>query len=363
VQTIAVSPDLEVYDGHQRLSALLTIHGKDYTVDARQSSRALTDEERRKLVIYLHSGAVGSWDWDALSGWNAQEVIGWGMDDAVLKDWKRDVTALGNMLDAEMPVVEDVEPQIDRAEELREKWGVESGQLWQLGEHRLICGDCTDRAVVEKVMGGENGLVFTDPPYGISVVTGGKVGGGGYTKFGKVGGENWVDSHNYHPIEGDETTETAQKFYSTCKEYGFTDFIIWGGNYFTDFLPTSRCWLVWDKQNTGNFADVELAWTSFDKGAKKYEWLWNGLSRKGERSDELVSRVHPTQKPVGLHKLIMQDFESEIVFDGFLGSGTTLIACERLNRKCRAIEISPAYVSVALQRWADLTGRTPELIQ
>jgi len=101
VQTIAVSPDLDVYDGHQRLSALLTIHGKDYVVDARQSSRALTDEERRKLVIYLHSGAVGSWDWDALSGWNAQEVIGWGMDDAVLKDWKRDVTALTEMIGAE----------------------------------------------------------------------------------------------------------------------------------------------------------------------------------------------------------------------------------------------------------------------
>src|SRR3990172_6644385 len=69
VQTVAVSPTLSVYDGHQRLSALLTIHGPDYEIDARQSSRPLTDAERRELVVTLHAGAVGEWDWNSLSGW------------------------------------------------------------------------------------------------------------------------------------------------------------------------------------------------------------------------------------------------------------------------------------------------------
>ena len=121
------------------------------------------------------------------------------------------------------------------------------------------------------------------------------------------------------------------------------------------------CWLIWDKQNTGNFADVEIAWTDFNKGAKLYPWLWNGLSRKGDRKSELISRVHPTQKPVGLFVDIFKDFELESCLDGFLGSGSTLIACETTNRVCWGIEISLAYVQVCTQRWIDFTGRPEDV--
>lgn len=103
VQTIAIGPDNEVYDGHQRLSALLTVHGSEYTVDARRCSRALSDEERRALVVTLHAGAVGSWDWDALSGWDAGELQEWGFDGDTLTNWQKDVTALGTMLQSEGP--------------------------------------------------------------------------------------------------------------------------------------------------------------------------------------------------------------------------------------------------------------------
>jgi hypothetical protein len=155
-QTIAISPTDEVYDGHQRLSALLTVNGTDYEIDAMQSSRPLTDDEHRRLVIAAHVGAVGSWDWDKLAAWDTSALIEWGMDADALSAWQTDAGQLAVMLDADKPApVEDVEPAIDRAEELREKWGVEPGQLWRLGDHRLICGDCTDRAVVERVMDGE----------------------------------------------------------------------------------------------------------------------------------------------------------------------------------------------------------------
>ena len=157
METIAVGPDNSVYDGHQRLSALLTIYGHDYEVDARQSSRPLTEDERKKLVIYLHSGAVGSWDWEKIADeWDAPDLISWGMDKDVLKDWKRDVTALDNMLKSEEVEPVDAEPQIDRAAELNEKWQVKTGDLWQIGEHRLLCGDSTKREDVEMVMGGES---------------------------------------------------------------------------------------------------------------------------------------------------------------------------------------------------------------
>jgi len=104
VQTIAVDPDGNVLDGHQRLSALLTVHGNAYRVDARQSNRALTEQERKELVITLHAGAVGSWDWDSLSGWNAPDLMEWGFDSETLADWKRDVGALGNLLGSEEEV-------------------------------------------------------------------------------------------------------------------------------------------------------------------------------------------------------------------------------------------------------------------
>jgi hypothetical protein len=262
----------------------------------------------------------------------------WGGEDEAIRAMFAD--SEWEEITGEKKPTKDAEPQTDRAAELLEKWGVKPGDLWQIGEHRLICGDCTDAATVARVMGGEKGLVFADAPYGVEIVQDNKVGGGNLAAVG-----------NYAPIVGDDTTETAERFYRACLDYGFTDFILWGGNYFTNFLPPSPCWIVWDKRgemNSNNFADCELAWTSFDKPARVYKQVWAGMIREGEHE----KRVHPTQKPVRTTEEIMRDFPADIIFDGFSGSGTTLVACENLRRRCRAIEISPAYVAVALERMA-----------
>lgn len=238
------------------------------------------------------------------------------------------------------------------------------GDIWQLGRHRLICGDSTDALLIQTLLENKNAdLLLTDPPYGINVVGGGgrlrfgKVGGDNVTHFGKVGGENIVESKVYSAVIGDDTTETAKKGYEVVKELTDNQ-IIFGGNYFTDFLYPSRCWIVWDKQNTGNFADAELAWTSFDKGVKLYHYLWNGLARQGSRVVEGVTRVHPTQKPVGLFCNILNDFskEGDAILDLFGGSGSTLIACEQLNRTCFMAELDPHYCDVIINRWETLTG-------
>ena len=100
-QTVAVGPGGEVYDGHQRLSVLLAAHGKGYAVDVRRASRALTDEERRELVIAAHVGTTGQFDWDELSAWDASELQEWGMDAETLDGWRADVAALGAMIDSE----------------------------------------------------------------------------------------------------------------------------------------------------------------------------------------------------------------------------------------------------------------------
>ena len=235
------------------------------------------------------------------------------------------------------------------------------GDVWVLGKHRVMCGDSTSIDAVEVLMDGVKAdMVFTDPPYGVSIVNVKKVkevGGCGVVKFGKVGGGGVVDAKEYAEIIGDETTETARNFYNTCVAVGHRNFIIWGGNYFTDFLDPSPCWIVWDKQNSGNFADVELAWCSSDKSAKLYSFTWNGMSRQGNRKDELSTRVHPTQKPVGLFENIFNDFEFETCFDGFLGSGATLIACEKTNKICYGMEMSEHYCDVIVKRWQEFTGR------
>ena len=230
------------------------------------------------------------------------------------------------------------------------------GDIYQLGRHRLMCGDSTDRATIDKLLDGVViDLVLTDAPYGINVVQGNKDGGD--KPFGSVGGENIVQANKYMAIKGDETTETARLNYEIIKDISKNQ-ILFGGNYFTDFLPPKACWCIWDKENTGNFADVEMAWTSFDKGAKLYKWLWNGLCRKGERSVEGKTRVHPTQKPVGLMAEILKDFteENNTILDCFGGSGSTLIACEQINRKCFMMEYEAHYVDVIIDRWEKLTG-------
>ena len=172
-----------------------------------------------------------------------------------------------------------------------------------------------------------------------------------------------VPATTYSPIIGDDTTETAKANYEIIKDVSDNQ-IIFGGNYFTDFLPVSRCWVVWDKENTGNFADAELAWTSFDKGVKLYHWTWNGLVRKGSRDAELVKRIHPTQKPVGMIAEILRDFteDEDTVLDCFGGSGSTLIACEQMNRRCFMCELDPHYVDVIIDRWEKFTGEKAVLL-
>lgn len=236
------------------------------------------------------------------------------------------------------------------------------GQIYKLGRHRLMCGDSTSRSDVEKLIDGKKiTLALTDPPYGVNIVN--TDGETGIVGFGEKGKNKIANCKEYLPIKGDETTDTARLNYEILKDVSENQ-IIFGGNYFTDFLPPRACWCIWDKENTGNFADAELAWTSFDKGAKLYRWLWNGLCRKGERSIEGKTRVHPTQKPVGMLALILADFSNEggTILDCFGGSGSTLMACEQTNRTCFMLEYEPAYIDVIIKRWEDFTGQKAELI-
>lgn len=312
-------------------------------------------KEKADAATIIANGQFGEWDSDILANeWNfdvpefrefgVPEFVfgGDGMDgeggipnNALNSEAKED--------DFEAPAIEEVVTDI------------KLGDLFEIGPHRLLCGDSTIKDNISSVLdGNKKVIVFSDPPYGIEIVKNSSVGGGGPTKFGGKTGKTIGSTKGFSEIIGDSTTDAARGFYFSCLDAGIRDFIIFGGNYFTDFLPPSMGWIVWNKKNTGNFADFEMAWTSFEKAARIYEYLWNGLSREGSRDLELKKRVHPTQKPVGLSVNILSNYDFEIIFDGFLGSGTTMVAAHQLNRRCYGMEIDPKYCQVIVNRMMKL---------
>lgn len=338
-----------ILDGHQRKKAIIDLYGDTIDVDCLEI-KATSELEAKKFVLY-YSTSYAEFDKDSFFNF----ADGLSFDDLEAFQFpgfsfsENDfLKGLDNDQDDEIPEV------------AQNELGVQLGDIYTLGEHRLMCGDSTDTATLEKLLNYQKmDVVFSDPPYGIDVVQSNQVVGSGSTKFGKIGGGKIVESNTYKKIIGDETTDCAKKFYQTCLDRELNNIIMWGGNYFTEFLPPSRCWIVWDKEMTGNFSEAEMAWTSFSKGGVKvFKHLWNGLSRKGERKEELSKRVHPTQKPVGLFVEIFQRFDGfKTIFDGFGGSGSTLIACEKTKRKCYMMELDPHYCSVIIKRWEKFTGQ------
>ena len=346
LRPIVVNADMVVLGGNMRLKACIDAGLKEVPIIIADS----LDEAKQKEFIIKDNVGFGEWDWNVLANeWEVEELAAWGLD-----------LPLDFADETEIEAVEDNYEQPDTIET-----DIVLGDLFEIGEHRLLCGDSTDSDAVAKLMDGQKAdMVFTDPPYGISVVSNNKVGGDKLPTFGgavgggggatKKGKNKIVDAKIYSEIIGDDTTDTAREFYNTCISLGMENFIIWGGNYFTDFLPVSACWIIWDKENSGNFADVEIAWTSFNKGSKLYKWLWNGMSRKGSREVEGKTRVHPTQKPVGLFGDIFNDFTFNICFDGFLGSGSTMVSSHQLKRKCYGMELDPKYCQVIIDRMRKL---------
>jgi len=189
-------------------------------------------------------------------------------------------------------------------------------------------------------------IAIIDPPYGIDVVN----------NNGKIGASNLAQTGTYSKVIGDNTTETAEKVYNLLISLGIDQLVIWGGNYFTGFLPPSPCWIVWDKRgdmNGNNFADCEMAWTSFNTPARIYKQVWSGMIKEGESE----KRVHPTQKPIKILADIIREYtdEGDIVIDLMGGSGSTLIACEQTDRVCYMCELDCKYCDVIRKRYWKFT--------
>jgi len=304
----------------------------------------LDDRKRRALIIADNKLALNAgWDEQALR----VELEDLAADFGGLMGFSEDELAA---LLSEATVEEGLTDE-DAVPELAEEPVTRLGDVWLLGKHRLMCGDSTSIDAVDKLMDGASvDMVYTDPPYGISIVgENGHVGGG---KLAKVG--------TYAPIAGDDTIEVALEAIQVIKTLDAAVEIIWGGNYYANALDNSSCWIIWDKDNTGNFADAELAWTNQDTAVRIFKHTWNGMIKGSEHGQK---RVHPTQKPIALAEWCFDQYGSKAntVLDLFCGSGSTLIACETKGKSGYMMELSPRYCDVIVKRWQDFTGKKATL--
>lgn len=183
--------------------------------------------------------------------------------------------------------------------------------------------------------------MVTDPPYGI-----GEAAGKNKTR-GKL-----AVSKDYGDLAWDNAPP-SQELLDLCRSHAKWQ-VIFGGNYFQ--LPPTSCWLVWDKMNGDtDFADCELAWTNLKKAVRMISYRWHGMIRDG-----YDVRVHPTQKPVDVMKWCISHLPADVetVFDPFMGSGSTGIACVRSGKRFVGIEREPAYIEAAIKRFEDEFSRT-----
>jgi len=318
----------------------------------------LDDRKRRALIIADNKLALNAgWDEEALR----VEMEDLGADYGELMGFSQE--ELSDILNA----VEPTEGLTDEDEvpEVPVEPVTKPGDVWLLGKHRVMCGDSTSIDAVERLMGGQKAdMVFTDPPYGISIVKGSKVGGdkpfGSKGSRGTDGATNVVKANLYAPIAGDDTIEVAIEAIQVIKTLCAKVEIIWGGNYYAQALENSSCWIVWDKENSGNFADAELAWTNQKTAVRIFKHMWNGMVKASEHGQK---RVHPTQKPVKLAEWCFEQYgaECKTVLDMFCGSGSTLVACESSGKTGYMMELSPHYVDVIVKRWQDFTGKQATL--
>lgn len=190
-------------------------------------------------------------------------------------------------------------------------------------------------------------LAIVDPPYGMTKNTYGS---------GSKGIKANFDCHKKNHREWDIAPN--KEYFNELKRVSKNQ-IVWGANHFISSLPfDSSCWLVWDKDNTGDFADCELAWTSFNTAVRKFEFRWNGMLQGDMKNKE--TKIHPTQKPVRLYDWILKNYakEHQIILDTHLGSGSSRIASNKAGVSFIGCEINKEYFDKSQKRYKDFVAQT-----
>jgi len=345
LRPIVVDEDMIVLGGNMRLKASKDAGLKEVWIEV---AEGLTEEQKKEFIVKDNVG-FGEWEWDMLANeWDSVQLAEWGLDVWENEDDK----------EPEAGLIED-----DEIPEVKES-KVKRGDIWQLGEHRVMCGDSTSSDDVAKLMNGEKAdMVFTDPPYNIDY------GNIKHPKF-KV-----RDIKNDN-MSSDDFKTFVEGFVKNIKL--FCDGIVycWSGQgkdgriMFTvlDEKLHNSTTIIWNKDQFT---------LGRGKYQNKYEPCWFGWVDSGKTftNDRTLTNVwdfkrpkksdlHPTMKPLELceNALIHSSNKNNIVMDLFLGSGSTLIAAEKLNRKCYGMELDEKYCDVIIERWEQFTGQKAKKI-
>jgi DNA modification methylase len=343
IRPIVVNDDMIVLGGNMRLKACIHAGLKEVPIIKVSD---LTEQEQKQFII-KDNVSGGEWDWNMLANeWDAEELDAWGLD----------VPDFGKELEAE-------EDDFDAPE-----GGIETdivlGDLFEIGQHRLLCGDSTDSDAVARLMNGEKAdMVFTDPPYGMKLDADYSGMKSDILKGG-IGGKKYDNIMGDHDDFSEELINTIFACFNDCKEI-----FIWGADYFAELLPNKNdgSWIVWDKRANGN-DDIQEDKSSDKMYGSTFELCWSKTKHKrdiarikwagifGMPSQDTKGRVHPTQKPIELANWFFNKWgkSGDLVADLYLGGGTTMVASEQLNRKCYGMELDPKYCQVIVARMRKL---------
>jgi len=328
---ILVDGDNGIIAGHGRLLAARKL---GYTDVPTIELADLTETQKRAYIIADNRLALNAgWDNEMLT----IELNDLLADGFALELLGFDPKELNALLEPE--VVQGLTDE-DAVPDVPEEPKTKLGDIYQLGNHRLMCGDSTSIDAVDKLMQGTYpDLIHTDPPYGMNAVS-----------------KSSVLKKNYKiDILGDNTPDVAKDAFNLIFGlYPNAKHIWWGANYYCSALPDSECWLVWDKNNgQSDQTDCELAWANF-----------RSVVRQFTQASEKTNRVHPTQKPVLLMEWIIKRFKlsAKTIADFFGGSGSTLIAAEKNGIQAFIMEFDPRFCDVIVKRWEDFTGKTAVLL-
>jgi DNA modification methylase len=338
LRPMVVNSDMVVLGGNMRLKALKEAGYKEVPNEWVKSAESLTEEEQRRFIIADNVG-FGEHDWDMLANeWDAVELEAWGLD---IPSFETE-----EVLEAEEDDFDATPP---------EEPITVLGDLYEIGEHRLLCGDSTDSDQVAKLMNGSKAdMVFTDPPYNINY------GNIKHPKFKQRDIEN-------DNMSGDEFKDFCNAFASNIKLFCDGVVYCWAG-------PGKDGRIMFTALDEALHNSTMIVWNKdqFTLGRGKYqnknEVCWFGWNKSGETfTDDRTltnvwdferpkkSELHPTMKPIKLvENGLNHNPKAESVLDLFLGSGSTMVASHQLKRKCYGMELDPKYCDVIVKRMIKL---------
>ena len=344
-QPLVVDKDNVLIIGHCRLIAAKRLKLRDVPVVRMDE---LTQDQVDKLRLLDNKLNESEWDFDLL----AEEV-----PELDFSDFEIDWGLPSDDNDDQAEIIEDEVP--DAPAEPKAKLG----DLYELGGHRLICGDSTDITVIDRLMDGVKAdCVLSDPPYGMSLDTDFSTIKGSMKSLGR---KNHTEGNKYEKVIGDNEDFKPELITTFFANFNYVkEMFLFGADYFAELLPDKNkgSWLVWDKRKESQAdaigSEFELIWSRNKHKRRMLRHDWFGFL-SSENGADARNRVHPTQKPITLLVDILNQWGkgANIIVDLYGGSGSTLIACEQLNRKCYMCELDPHYCDVILQRWENLTGK------